>query len=342
MATVSPGIQQRGNGYYVQVSKKNVGRLNGTAHTLEEAVIMRQKFKAQLESGEINEKETKRGWTFGQAADKTYIIKWEDGSSAKTYTTYIRQLKQYIGADTHLSAIDTDFVDGVIEHFKAKGNAGGTINRKLSCLRSILSVAFERGRINKVPTVAWQKESNGRIRFLTRGEEKAHMALATQMEKPWYCDAFIILIDTGMRTGELRSLTVRDVDLKSKLISIWENKADHPRSVYMTSRVYEIMKRRCAGKNSTDKVCEESRKNWLRSTWNTVKKTLGLSDDEQYIPHALRHTCCSRLVQKGVPLKVVQEWMGHKVIETTMRYAHLAPMNFQNAAQLLDEDTTNH
>ncbi len=39
------------------------------------------------------------------------------------------------------------------------------------------------------------------------------------------------------------------------------------------------------------------------------------------------HTCASRLVQRGVPLKVVQEWMGHKAINMTMRYAHLAPAN---------------
>lgn len=38
-----------------------------------------------------------------------------------------------------------------------------------------------------------------------------------------------------------------------------------------------------------------------------------------------------------VPLKVVQELMGHATIEVTMRYAHLSPGMKQSAVQLLDE-----
>ncbi len=45
-----------------------------------------------------------------------------------------------------------------------------------------------------------------------------------------------------------------------------------------------------------------------------------------YTWHSNRHTTASRLVQAGVPLKVVQEIMGHRTIQTTLlRCAHLAP-----------------
>ena len=47
--------------------------------------------------------------------------------------------------------------------------------------------------------------------------------------------------------------------------------------------------------------------------------------------HCIRHTFASRLVAAGVPLKAVQELMGHKTIEMTARYAHLAP-DYQFAA----------
>ena len=41
--------------------------------------------------------------------------------------------------------------------------------------------------------------------------------------------------------------------------------------------------------------------------------------------HDLRHSFASQLAAAGVPLRQVQEWLGHSTINMTMRYAHLAP-----------------
>lgn len=39
---------------------------------------------------------------------------------------------------------------------------------------------------------------------------------------------------------------------------------------------------------------------------------------------------------RGVPLKAVQELLGHATIEMTMRYAHLSPHVIRDAVHLLD------
>ena len=51
--------------------------------------------------------------------------------------------------------------------------------------------------------------------------------------------------------------------------------------------------------------------------------------------HCLRHTFASRLVMAGVDLRTVQELMGHKTIQMTVRYAHLAPQHQLAAVQRL-------
>ena len=52
--------------------------------------------------------------------------------------------------------------------------------------------------------------------------------------------------------------------------------------------------------------------------------------------HDIRHTCASWLVSGAVPLRVVQEMLGHSSIQMTERYAHLAPENLKAVVHVLD------
>ncbi len=51
--------------------------------------------------------------------------------------------------------------------------------------------------------------------------------------------------------------------------------------------------------------------------------------------HCLRHTFASRLVMAGVDLRTVQELMGHKSIQMTVRYSHLTPKHTLAAVEML-------
>lgn len=53
-------------------------------------------------------------------------------------------------------------------------------------------------------------------------------------------------------------------------------------------------------------------------------------------PHVLRHTFASRLVMAGVDIRTVQELMGHKDIDMTLRYVHLSPDHKRAAMETLE------
>ena len=53
--------------------------------------------------------------------------------------------------------------------------------------------------------------------------------------------------------------------------------------------------------------------------------------------HALRHSFASQRVSAGRSMKEVQELLGHTSMQTTMRYAHLAPERMREAVAVRDE-----
>lgn len=61
---------------------------------------------------------------------------------------------------------------------------------------------------------------------------------------------------------------------------------------------------------------------WLHERLWTALRRAGLRKIRW---HDLRHTFASQLMMAGVPVRQVQDWMGHSTITMTMRYAHLAP-----------------
>lgn len=238
-----------------------------------------------------------------------------------------------IGPDKRVYDISSADVYNAIEALKAKGNSNATINRKLSALSRVLSHGVELGLLSSKPYIPFMKEGSHRIKWLSLEDEQACIdwflrrgfhacgVISLRFNTSAY-DWFIVAIDTGMRVSEVLSITPENID--GQYIRLWTNKTDTPRSIPMTSRVKEIFDRR---NNFEDLTYRQ-----IEYVWTLMMKQTGLD----YTPHDLRHTFCSRLIQKGVSLVVVKELAGHKDIKTTLRYAHISDQNREDAIKLLE------
>lgn len=329
--------RQRGEGWQVDVCYQGKRVQRQAATEIEAAQIEAQlliEMKAEAEG--VITKATKC-WTLAQAVERTLERVWRGTKAERTSTVNANLILKYFGKTRPLDSIDADLIDGFVKSLKAEGNANGTINRKLACLSKILTVACERKglKLDLKPKIELEKEYAGRIRYLSPTEEDTVVRLLTQWEKLDHVDAIQVLVDGGMRMGELFKIQARDYTPETRLVSLWERKGGLPTSIPTTIRAGDILKRRAQGKAPTDLLFPYDVW-WMRNQWDRVKSHMNLTEDEDFVPHALRHTCASRMVQRGVALKVVQEILGHASITVTQRYAHLAPGNLSDAMKVLE------
>lgn len=139
-----------------------------------------------------------------------------------------------------------------------------------------------------------------------------------------------IALETGMRSGEITSLLLRQVDTDRRVVRLSDTKNDSARTVPMTREALALFQQALANP-LRPKGCElvffgepgldgQRRPYNFNKVWMTLKTDLGLADLRF---HDLRHEAVSRLVEKGLGDQEVAAISGHKSMQMLKRYTHL-------------------
>lgn len=216
-----------------------------------------------------------------------------------------------------ISEINTGMVDDYICQLK-KANKPSTVNRVVCNLHSLLKYAYDRELMDKLPKFSWQKEDNERVRWLAPEEEAKLLSLLPEQTAA-FCE---VLLHTGMRRGELLSLTKDNVD--GDYIRLWKTKNGKARSVPMSKRAKELVNQYVPFTLTVSQINRD---------WNKARKEMGLEHDADFVLHTLRHTTATRMLQRTGNIAIVQRMLGHAKIQTTMRYAHISDQQLLAAVQ---------
>jgi integrase len=195
-----------------------------------------------------------------------------------------------------------------------------TINRKLTNIHSLLKFALDREWMVRLPKMPWKRESEGRIRWVTLDEEARMLHLLSSWGEHNAAAFLTVLIETGMRRGELLRLQPEDVD--GQWARLWKTKTKFARSVPLTARAQEALADRLPWRLDAVK---------LRRVWDRLRKEMQLVDDPDFVLHTLRHTAATRFLRKTKNIALVQRLLGHKKVTTTMRYAHIDDQDLLHA-----------
>jgi integrase/recombinase XerD len=162
-------------------------------------------------------------------------------------------------------------------------------------------------------------DRGGNRKYLVARERRAFVLIASMQDNALGAFCLTLAI-TGARISEVLALTRAHIDTANSAI-VFRTLKQRKRSVFRAVPVPEELLRRLGG---IQMDAGQRLWPWGRTkAWKDVKALMLAAEIPERLcqPKALRHAFAVEAGQNGVPLNLVQRWLGHARIETTAIYA---------------------
>lgn len=222
----------------------------------------------------------------------------------------------------------------------AGGVSSTTSAHYLKTLRSVFNVAIREWlwlKESPADKLAKPKPRPGRERFLSEDEEARLLAACREatlradekFRSPFLYPIVLLLLTTGARFGEVAGLRWRQVDFARRQITLEAagTKGRRGRALPLSDAAAEELRRLKAERATVTELVFASPADpskpvaSLKTAWAAACKRAGIRGCTL---HDLRHSYASKLVMRGVSLSALAELLGHRSLEMTQRYSHLA------------------
>jgi integrase len=284
--------------------------------------------------------------TFNELADdalewaRAHKLTWEDDEIR------LKPMREQFGARVAENITPQDIERWFRSEGKSRNKGAGragktwrpaTFNR----YKALLSMVYRQGNkngkvaVNPARDIERRRENNLRDRYLLPQEEAAlrdHIS-ATRPERLPELD---IALHAGMRRGEQFNCEWSWIDFDRQVLTVPRSKHGEKRRVYLNDTAMAAFRALWRFSDGTGKVFAHLYKSDATvGARGWFEAAIGKAGIVNFRWHDLRHTFASRLVMAGVGIHTVQQLMGHKTIQVTLRYAHLAPEHQLEAVQRL-------
>lgn len=257
---------------------------------------------------------------------------------------YDNRIKPVIG-DMLLTDVRPMNCQVVLNDCMNQDDASGSMAKVRCIMKEMFEAAIENQMISTNPitsSVKYRQDKPAERRVFTKEEQKEFKKLC---KNSVYGDAFIFILNTGLRIGELTALKWTNVDFEDKSIYIdataflnnttKEIEENSPKSfaayrtIPLTQEALNILlkiKKQQRGhklsyvfyNSNGSRIIEKDANKALK---RIVKGKMGIED--RFTPHSLRHTFATRCAEAGVKPNILQTLLGHERIATTMDlYVH--------------------
>jgi len=359
---IKMSVLKRGNSkfWYIQFQFNGKTYIRSTKSTDKKvADRMEIEWRAKLHAQKyLGEKET---IIFSDLMDR-YIKTKMESASFKSVLVHFRILNRLFPISRNLDEVTNQDVEKFMRTRIEEGVSNSTIRHSFNLIRGTIKYGRKLGY--QVPDIEFPslKVVKHRLRYLSLIEEENLLKELSPMREIKYAPAYgersgsvkshmqdvydlvVLLLDTGGRYSEITHLEWGNVNLQERSIRLWRSKVGNESVLYMTDRVFGILKRRFTSRK-TQFIFTNKKGGPRNHTTQPIRKAFKRCGFTDVTVHTFRHTFATRLIQNGLSVYEVKEMLGHTDIKTTMRYAHLEQRDISSKARdvinLLTKTTSN-
>lgn len=251
-----------------------------------------------------------------------------------SYAVDLAQFADYLESSGISSEgeIDLSCLRGFLREMSGFGFQKVSVARKLSALRGFVRFLVSRGRLDKDITIGLKGPKlptsvpraisyEDVMRMLTEGVRGAKKELRDSL-------VLELLYGSGLRVHELISLNWGDVDIAERWLRVM-GKGSKQRMVPFGIPARDLLGRWRGHAEAAGYITEGDAPLFFgvgsdRLTERTVQRIVAAAGKKVGVfgahPHSLRHSFATHMLERGAPLRVIQELLGHESLATTQRY----------------------
>ncbi len=264
--------------------------------------------------------------------------------SPKTLRAYGDDLIQFIEWVKH-NRVDFDNptrftridIEGFMSYLAELNMTGITRVRKLSSIRKFFSFLEANTIIanNPANTIKGARREEKEPSVLYKEQYKALLFEASSSLRDYAI--IMTFLQTGLRLSELANLKVDDIDFDNKMLIVRQGKGKRDRFIPLVDEEIKALQNYFHYRN-TELIIDDDilflAKNGTSLNVSTIKYIVAKYIQKAGIRkkasvHTLRHTFGTHKIDKGMSIATLQELMGHKKKETTLKYIHMAKTNLR-------------
>jgi len=269
-------------------------------------------------------------------------------NTIKTYNRILNEFKEFCYIEQNdigelsLNDINKYFINGYINYLKDKNLSISTLSLHIAILKHFFRYVSENNTdyediLSKIEKIKIKTSLKEIITFTSIESDKIKFLLTKNIEKAKSYErvkkavALLLIYYTGMRADEVLNLKKESFELDNNSFKIRIlGKGNKERFNYIKETLIDkslkklfYLQKKAKLETNYLFITKQGNKihynNLLKYNHNLLKK-LGITNPQKRGLHIYRHTFASKLVQKGVNMQIIKDWLGHSSIVTTSQF----------------------